>query len=84
LRPSVTQPTSRRIWPVTEVGDGEVFANFAPTRNGDWVLEPGQRYVRTYRFLVYDGRLGRGEAESAWQAFAATAAPGGVPATAAD
>jgi hypothetical protein len=78
-------PEPMRIWPVTEVGDGEVFANFAPTRNRDWMLEPGKTYTRVYRFLVYDGRLGREEAESAWQAFAATpAAPGGMPASAAD
>jgi len=78
-------PEPMRVWPVTEVGEGEVFANFAPTRNRDWVLEPGRQYVRNYRFLVYDGRLGRDKAEAVWQEFAATpAAPDSVQAVSGD
>lgn len=64
-------PEPLRIWPAEQEGPGEVFATFAPTRNTDWILEPGQTYTRVYRFLVYDGRLGREAAESAWQEFAA-------------
>ncbi len=64
-------PEPLRIWPAGQEG-GDVFATFAPTRNTGWTLEPGRTYTRTYRFLVYDGRLGREAAESAWREFAAT------------
>lgn len=63
-------PEPMRIWPADNDERGEVLASFAPTRNTNWMLEPGHRYTRMYRFLVYNGRLGRGEAEAAWRAFA--------------
>jgi hypothetical protein len=63
-------PEPMRIWPVTPGTRGDVYASFSPTKNTDWTIEPGRTYRRLYRFLVYDGRMTRDEAEAAWQAFA--------------
>ncbi|MGA8205328.1 MAG: PmoA family protein [Woeseiaceae bacterium] len=63
-------PEPMRIWPIPDEGRGDVFASFSPTRDTDWRIEPGQRYVRVYRFLVYDGHMTAPGAESAWQNFA--------------
>lgn len=64
-------PEPLRIWPVNQNGRGDVFANFSPTKNMDWLLEPGQRYVLKYRLLVFNGRFTKERAESAWQNYAA-------------
>jgi Family of unknown function (DUF6807) len=63
-------PEPMRIWPVPDEGRGDVFASFSPTKNTDWKIEPGRHYLRTYRWLVYNGRLDKADAESVWQAFA--------------
>jgi hypothetical protein len=63
-------PEPMRIWPVPDEDRGDVFASFSPTKNRDWHIEPGRRYVRVYRFLVYDGHMTAPGAESAWQNFA--------------
>lgn len=64
-------PEPLRIWPENANGGrGDMFFNFAPTKNMDWKLEPGKTYVLRYRMLVFDGELNAGEAEQAWQAFA--------------
>jgi hypothetical protein len=60
-------PEPLRIWPPKMNNRGDVFANFCPTKNLDWLLNPGQRYVLKYRFLVYNGRMAKEKAESAWQ-----------------
>jgi hypothetical protein len=36
----------------------------------DWLLDPGKNYVLKYRFLVFNGRIDRERAESAWYYFA--------------
>jgi Family of unknown function (DUF6807) len=63
-------PEPMRIWPIPDEGRGDVFASFSPTKNTDWRIEPGKRYVRVYRFLVYNGHMTAAGAESAWQNFA--------------
>lgn len=64
-------PEPLRIWPENANGGrGDMFFNFAPTKNMDWKLEPGKTYVLRYRMLVYDGDLSAEEAEQTWQAFA--------------
>ena len=30
-----------------------MFANFAPTKDKDWLLEPGKIYVLKYRLVVF-------------------------------
>lgn len=65
-------PEPLRIWPENQNGRGDVFANFSPTKNMDWPLEPGRRYVLKYRLIVFNGRFTKEKAESAWQNYAAS------------
>jgi len=63
-------PEPLRIWPENMNDPGDMFANFSPTKNMDWSLEPGQRYVLKYRLIVFNGRFTKEKAESAWQYYA--------------
>jgi hypothetical protein len=63
-------PEPLRIWPEDQNGRGDMFANFSPTKDRDWLLEPGKKYVLKYRFLVFNNHLTNEQAESAWQYFA--------------
>lgn len=65
-------PEPLRIWPENQNGRGDVFANFSPTKNMDWLLEPGRRYVLKYRLVVFNGRFTKEQAENAWQNYAAS------------
>lgn len=62
-------PEPLRIWPES-IGNGDVYANFSPTKDKDWRLEPGHDYVLRYRFLVFNGKYDPKKAETAWQYFA--------------
>jgi len=62
-------PEPLRIWPEDQYNRGDMFANFCPTKDMDWVLKPGKNYVLRYRFLVYNDRLDKEKAENAWQYF---------------
>ncbi|MEI9942989.1 MAG: PmoA family protein [Chitinophagaceae bacterium] len=64
-------PEPMRIWTLNTNGRGDMFANFSPTKDIDWVLEPGKTYVLKYRFVVFTGKFDKAKAESAWQYFAA-------------
>ncbi|WP_300596569.1 PmoA family protein [Niabella sp.] len=63
-------PEPLRVWPDNMNNRGDVFLNFSPTKNKDWLLEPGKQYLLRYRFLVFDNRLPKEQAEEAWQGFA--------------
>ena len=64
-------PEPLRIWDKNaNNGRGDVFANFAPTKDRDWLLEPGKTYVLKYRLVVFNGKFDVAKAESAWQYFA--------------
>lgn len=63
-------PEPLRIWPENQYGRGDMFANFCPTKDMDWLLRPGQNYFLRYRFLVYNGKLENEIAENAWEYFA--------------
>jgi len=64
-------PEPLRVWPENMMNDrGDVYANFCPTKNMDWQLDPGKRYVLKYRFVVFNGHFTKEKAESAWQYFA--------------
>ncbi|MEO8404117.1 MAG: PmoA family protein [Chitinophagaceae bacterium] len=63
-------PEPMRIWTLNTNGRGDMFANFAPTKDMDWELEPGKTYVLKYRFVVFNGKFDKDKAESAWQYFA--------------
>ncbi len=64
-------PEQLRIWP-TGSNDGKenVFFNFNPAQEEDWVLEPGKTYFLRYRMVVYDGKMTPEEAERYWQDYA--------------
>jgi hypothetical protein len=63
-------PAPLRVWPEDQNGRGDLFVNFAPTKDRDWPLEPGQEYVLRYRFVVFNGRCAADVAEAAWRNFA--------------
>ena len=63
-------PEPLRIWPENQYGRGDMFANFCPTKDMDWLLNPRQVYVLKYRFLVYNGKVEKEKAENAWTYFA--------------
>lgn len=63
-------PEPLRIWPENQYDRGDMFANFCPTKDMDWLLEPGKEYSLTYRFLVYNGKVDAARAENAWYYFA--------------
>ena len=63
-------PEPLRIWPENQYNRGDMFANFAPTKDKDWSLKPGQKYVLKYRLLVFNGHFTKEKAESAWNNFA--------------
>lgn len=64
-------PEPIRVWPEKENGGrGDVFVNFAPTKNKDWVLLPGKKYKLKYRLIVFDGTLSGVEADQLWKDFA--------------
>jgi len=63
-------PEPLRVWPENSNRRGDVFINFSPTKNKDWLLEPGKTYLLKYRLLVFDNQLSQEQAEEAWRAFA--------------
>jgi hypothetical protein len=63
-------PEPLRIWPENQNNRGDMFANFCPTKNMDWLLSSGKNYALKYRFLVFNGRIDKEKAESAWHYFA--------------
>jgi hypothetical protein len=64
-------PEPMRIWVENTNGRGDMFFNFAPTKDKNWLLEPGKTYTLKYRLVVFNGHLDKEKAESAWQYFAA-------------
>lgn len=65
-------PEPLRIWDKkANGGRGDVFANFAPTKDMDWLLEPGKRYTLQYRLIIFNGKYTKEKAEQAWNEFAA-------------
>jgi hypothetical protein len=69
-------PEPLRIWDKNANGGrGDVFANFAPTKDKDWLLEPGKTYVLKYRLVVFNGKFDAAKAESAWESFSSPPAP---------
>lgn len=61
-----------RIWPENSNGRGDMFANFSPTKNMDWLLEPGKKYHLGYKLLVFDGKYDFDMAEAAYNKYLAT------------
>ncbi len=65
-------PEPLRIWPENQYKRGDMFANFNPTKDRDWVIEPGKTYSLTYRLLVFNGDFDKEMSEAAWKNFANT------------
>jgi hypothetical protein len=65
-------PEPMRIWTENMNGRGDMFFNFAPTKDKNWLLEPGKTYTLKYRLVVFNGHFTKEKAESAWQYFAAS------------
>jgi len=63
-------PEPLRIWPENMNGRGDVYANFSPTKDKDWLLQPGHDYFLHYRWVVFNGHFGKEQAEGAWNYFA--------------
>lgn len=64
-------PEPLRIWPENANRNrGDMFANFSPTKNMDWQLDPGNNYVLRYRLLVFNGAFSKEKAEAGWHYFA--------------
>lgn len=63
-------PEPLRIWPEDIYDRGDMFANFSPTKNMDWKLEPGKNYQLNYRFYVSDEKISSEQAEALWQFYA--------------
>lgn len=65
-------PEPLRIWDKkANGGRGDVFVNFAPTKDKDWLLEPGKKYILKYRMIVFNGKTDAAKAEKAWQSYVA-------------
>lgn len=62
-------PEPLRIWPENMYDRGDMFANFSPTKDKDWLLEPGEIYVLKYRLLVFNGHFTKEKAEAAYQEY---------------
>jgi len=64
-------PEPLRIWDENANGGrGDVFINFAPTKNKDWELKPNQEYLLRYRVLSYEGEMTKERADQLWNDFA--------------
>lgn len=64
-------PEPIRIWPVmANKGKENVFFNFNPAMDRDWILKPGNDYQLRYRMFVYDGKIDNKQAEQLWADFA--------------
>ena len=69
-------PEPLRIWDKKQnAGRGDVFANFAPTKDKDWLLEPGKTYTLKYRLVVFNGKFDSTKAENAWKKFVKPLSP---------
>lgn len=63
-------PEPMRIWVKNTNQRGDMFFNFAPTKDKDWLLLPGKTYILQYRLIVFNGKLDAAGTESAWTYFA--------------
>ena len=64
-------PEQIRIWPTgANEGKENVFVNFNPAQDRDYILRPGAKNRLRYRMYVYDGQLDTVAANRYWQDFA--------------
>lgn len=66
-------PEPMRVWPSDFYeGRSNMFFEFSPIRDREWMIEPRKTYKLNYRMLVFDGEMSTKEAEAQWQSFAWT------------
>ena len=59
-----------RVWPTSAQGGiGNVYINYSPTRNTNWLLTPGNSYLLKYRLFITNGIIGNKEAERVWNEY---------------
>ena len=46
------------------------YFNFAPSKRGDWRIDPGKPYVSRYRFAAFDGPADAAELDRLWNDYA--------------
>ncbi|MGZ5189935.1 MAG: DUF6807 domain-containing protein [Flavisolibacter sp.] len=63
-------PEPLRVWPENMNNRGDVFLNFSPTKNMNWLIKPGTNYLLKYRFIVFNDTLSKEKAEAGWKDFA--------------
>ena len=63
-------PEPLRVWPEDTNKRGDVFLNFSPTKNMNWLLLPGKEYLLKYRLLVFNDKFSKEKADAAWHHFA--------------
>lgn len=68
-------PEPLRVWPESS---NDLFVNFSPTKNKDWLLEPGKTYTLQYRLIVFDGHFDAKRAEAEWNRYAGDTLTSGV------
>ncbi|WP_247077716.1 PmoA family protein [Cellulophaga sp. F20128] len=63
-------PEPMRVWPIDANGNrGDMFFEFSPIRDKDWVIESNKEYQLQYRMVVFQGELTKEEAEEYWIKF---------------
>ncbi len=60
-------PERLRVWPTGEHdGVENIFVNFNPAQETDWVIVPGRPETLRYRIVTFDGPMSAEEAETLW------------------
>lgn len=64
-------PEPMRIWPEDSNGGKEnMFFEFCPIKEKNWIIEPGEEFVLRYRLYVYNGVTSNETSERLWRDFA--------------
>lgn len=64
-------PELIRIWPTgTNGGKENVYINFNPTQDRDWVMKPGKTYTLQYRVIAADQDFNQDELNVLWNLYA--------------
>lgn len=63
-------PEQIRIWPTGSNGGKEnVFINFNPAQDRDWMMHPGKTYTSQYRLIIGDRDFSTEETEKLWSLY---------------
>ena len=63
-------PEPLRTWnKESNNGFGNIFVNFCPIRNRNWILQAGREYVMRYRIITFDFKMDVDMAEKLWKEY---------------